>query len=240
MQELERIASGVWGYQHVVSLPLAMTLPARATVLRLSTGELVVYSPLPIDDEMARELDALGDVRYLVAPSLFHWMFLSDAKRRYPKARTFGPERLDRKLGARSDLDLELLPIDGALPGTKGEVHVSLVAGVPSLREHVLLHESSRTLVVADLMFNLRVCDSLLMRSFLRITGSWDKPAQSVEWRLLTRDRLAAANATERILGLDYERVVVAHGDVMEDDARELARRALRWMTEAAPASSRV
>lgn len=38
--------------------------------MRLSGGGLVVCSPLAIDDATATEIDALGERRFFVAPSL--------------------------------------------------------------------------------------------------------------------------------------------------------------------------
>jgi hypothetical protein len=42
----------------------------RPAIMRLSGGGLVVCSPLAIDDATATEIDALGERRFFVAPSL--------------------------------------------------------------------------------------------------------------------------------------------------------------------------
>ena len=57
-----------------------------------------------------------------------------------------------------------------------------------------------------------------------------DKTAQSRLWRLLVKDRAAAAQSVSTVLGWDFERVVVAHGDVIHDGARQRASDALSWM----------
>jgi glyoxylase-like metal-dependent hydrolase (beta-lactamase superfamily II) len=46
----------------------------------------------------------------------------------------------------------------------------------------------------------------------------------------LIRDRGAARASLERILGWDFDRVVVAHGDVLEHGGREALRQGYRWL----------
>jgi hypothetical protein len=228
---LKRIADDVWAHEKDIAMPGGMRLPCRATIMRLPDGRLVVHSPLAIDDATAKELDAIGDVRFLVAPNCVHWMFLKAAKERYPKARVFGSPGLAKKLGSFA---FEPLPESGHIDGMNG-IRIERVQGVPSMEEHAFLHEPSRSLLVTDLMFNVHECGSFGMRLFLRLVGAWKKTMQSRTWWLLVKDRAAAAASASTLLTWDFERVIVAHGDVVEDDARERARRALAWMTSGAP-----
>ena len=107
---LARIAEDIWAHVNDIRLPGGMLLPCRATIVRLSSGALLVHSPLAIDDATAEEIAAIGDVSFLVAPSCVHWMYLEAAKKRYPKARVFGPPGLEKKL---SSVPFEPLPARG-------------------------------------------------------------------------------------------------------------------------------
>jgi hypothetical protein len=228
---LQRIAEDVWAHDNDIRMPGGLRLPCRATIMRLSDGGLVLHSPLAIDDATAREIDALGDVRFIVAPNCYHWMSLKAAKERYAKARVLGSAGLAKKLGAFA---FEPLPESGAIDGMNG-VRVERIKGAPSMDEHVFLHEPSRSLLVTDLMFNVHQCRSFGMRLVFRLTGTWKKTTQSRMWRFFVKDREAAARSASVVLSWDFDRVVVAHGDVVEDDARERARQALSWMTNGAP-----
>ncbi len=228
---LKPIAADVWGHEKDIGLPLGLTMPGRATIMRLADGGLVIYSPLAVDDATAKEIDALGEVRFLVAPNSLHWMFVKAAKERWTKARVLASPVLAKKLGS---FPFEELPESGRISGMDG-VRVERIQGAPTIQEHVLLHESSRSLVVGDLMFNIHECRSFWMRLVLRIGGTWKKTGQSIEWRRLVKERATAARSALDVLEWDFERVVVAHGDVIEDGARERARRALAWMTSGAP-----
>lgn len=229
---LQRIAEDIWSQETNLRIAAGVRMPCRATIMRLSDGGLVVCSPLAIDEDTAKEIDALGEVRFLVSPSLGHWMFLMAAAARYPKARVLGPPGLEKKVG---DLAFERLPEHGRIDGMRDEIRIERIEGAPAMQEHVFLHERSRSLVVTDLMFNVHRCDSFVMRLALRCMGAWKKTAQSRAWRFLVKDRAAAARSASSILSWDFERIVVAHGDVVDCDPHERSRQALAWMTSAAP-----
>jgi len=228
---LKQIAADIWAHEKDVELPVGLNMPGRATIMRLGDGGLLIYSPLSVDDATAQQIDALGDVRFLVAPNSLHWMFLKAAKERWAGARVLASPVLASKLGS---FQFEHLPETGRIAGMDG-IRIERIQGAPRIQEHVLLHEPSRSLVVGDLVFNVQECRSFWMRLVLRLGGTWKKVGQSIEWRRLIKDRAAAARSASDILGWDFERVVVAHGDVVEDHARERTRRALAWMTSGAP-----
>jgi hypothetical protein len=229
---LHAIAADVWTHDIDLRLAGGVTMPSRATLLRLGDGGLLIHSPLPIDDATAREIDALGPVRLLVAPSCFHWMFIADAKARYPAARVLGAPGVEKKLRG---VPFEPLPAAGWLPGAENEVRLERVEGAPRIAEHAFFHAGSRSLVVTDLFFNIHSCASLFMRLYLRLGRAYGRAGQSFLWRLAVRNRAAAARSAAALLDWDFERVVMAHGEVLGERAHDHARQALAWMTGGAP-----
>ena len=227
---IRRIAEDLYSFEKPLRLPGGMKLPSRTTIVRAREGGLVVHSPLAFDDEAAEEIEALGDVRWLVAPSCVHYLFLRAAKERWPDAAVVGAAGLENKLGG---LAFERLPPEGRIFG--GALEVLEIAGAPSMNEHVFFHEASRSLIVTDFFFNVTECEGFLMKLFLRCVGAYGKTAQSRFWRLLVRDRAAAAASAREMLAWKFDRAVVAHGDVVEDRAHERAERALEWMLSGAP-----
>lgn len=228
---LREVAPGVWSQDADFRLPGGVPMPARATFLRVDDGGLLVHSPLGIDDETARHIAALGEVRYIVAPNCMHWLFVKAARDCYPGARVLGAPGLEKKLRG---VPFEPLPESGRIPGAVG-VRVQRVQGAPIMSEHVFFHENSRSLIVTDLIFNIHATRSLVMKMYLRLGGAYRRTAQSRVWRFLVRDRASAAGAARILLGWDFARVVVAHGEVVVDGARERAVEALRWMTAGLP-----
>lgn len=227
---IRQVADDLWAFEKNLRLPGGMLLPSRTAIVRAGDGGLVLHSPLDIDDEAAKRIDELGEVRWIVAPSCVHYLYVRAAKERWPDASVVGAPGLEKKM---KDVPFEPLPRTGQL--FSGALDVTLIEGTPGMNEHVFLHTKSRSLIVTDLVFNVHRTDSFMMQFFLRIVGAWKRTAQSRMWRFLVKDRAAAAESARRALEWSFDRVVVAHGDVVEGDARARLEHALQWMLSGAP-----
>ena len=73
-QMLTAIDENVWEAEHPLSLA-GVQLGHRMTVIRLADNELLLHSPVPLSDDLERELQELGEVRYVVAPQSFSRSF---------------------------------------------------------------------------------------------------------------------------------------------------------------------
>lgn len=208
---LTPIADDLWGveYDHFMG-PLHFR--TRMTVVRLADG-LWLHSPVPIDDDLAQALEALGPVRWLVAPNGFHHSYLSDAARRWPDARVFVSPALR---GKRPDL-AEAADLAGPLPTEWGALQGLLVQGTPKFGEVVWLHRPSGSLIVTDLVTHVQQARTWLSRLFFRLEGIYGKPAHSPLWKWMTKDQAAFGQSLAQILAWPIARVVVAHGPVIED-----------------------
>ena len=227
---LRAISTDLWAIEDVLRLPGGLRLPSRTTILRISGDRLVVHSPLAIDDATARAIEALGEVSVIVAPSCLHHLQAASTAARWPTAKVLGAPSLGKKLAG---LPFDPLPSSSSLLG--GELVVRRIDGVPRLDEHVFFHRASRTLVVTDLVFNVHECPGFGMPILLRLVGAWKKLAQSRIWRMSTKDRAAAASSLAEVLAWDFDRLVMAHGDVIESGAREPLAEALHWLRAGAP-----
>jgi Domain of unknown function (DUF4336) len=76
---------------------LGFHYPTRMAVIRLSDGNLFIWSPIQLTDSLRAEVDAVGRVRHIVAPNSLHHLFLPEWKRAYPGARLYAPPGLRKK-----------------------------------------------------------------------------------------------------------------------------------------------
>ena len=98
------------------------------------------------------------------------------------------------------------------------------------MNEHALFHRRSRTLVVADLFFSFPQETSGWPRFFVRHVMRLPRLfGISALYRLLViRDKEAFARSMRALLALDFERLVVAHWQTIETDAKRTVEQALR------------
>jgi hypothetical protein len=203
---------------------------ARMTAIRLADRSLLLHSPLALDAALRRELDALGPVRFAVAPNRFHHLYAGDVARAYPDSRLWVAPGVERK---RPDLAIAGLLGDEAPAGWEGQVDQLLFRGRPFENEVVFRHRASRTLLLCDLAFHFGARAAPLTRLLMRALGSYGRFGPSRLDRFLIRDRPAARQSLERILAWDFDRVVVAHGDVLETGGREALRAGYGWLLAA-------
>jgi len=214
MTALRELTDGVWDLGDVITLPGGVKLPCRTTVLKDRDGGLVVYGPLELSDEQAAAIDALGEVRTLVGPSLFHHLYLRQAKERWPEARLLGAPGLDAK---RPNLSFDGMLESGELaPGIRAQV----VGGMPKLNETVLVHEPSATLACADLCFRIQEAKGFPKLVFKLMGDYGDTLLCSRLWRWSIKDRAAYRASLEALLAEDFDAVVMAHGDPVMDGAK--------------------
>ena len=225
--ELVQIADGVHALETTLRVAPGFYLPVRCTVLRMRSGGLMLVSPLAMDDALAAQVEALGAVEHIVAPNNLHHLFLDDAVLRWPAARVYLAPGLPAKLSKQG----RHVPAHSVLPeGLPEEVAGVLLAGTPFLGETLLFHAPSETLVVTDFVFNVLAPKGLFTGLILRLVRAHRAFAQSAEVRVLMRDKPAAARSALRVLGLPFTRVVMAHGEVVDVDARARLTAALAKM----------
>ncbi|HYZ21942.1 MAG TPA: DUF4336 domain-containing protein [Rhodopila sp.] len=230
------VAPGVDVVDSVMPGVLGAVLPVRMTVLRLPNGELLLHSPTPFTFALKDALEAIGPIRHLVAPSISHWMFLRDWQRACPEAITWAVPVLRRRRQVRqSGLPLDRDLIDGTPSAWGGAVSVVTVPGGLGFQEAALFHHPSGTLVLTDLVLNLEEPKvPPVARPVVRMFGSLapeGRPPPYLRGIVRLRRRDAAAAAL-RILALQPERVVFAHGQWFERDGSARLRQAWRWLLE--------
>jgi hypothetical protein len=225
MAVLEQLDDNIWVATGTLRMPL-VKLGARMTVVRLSDGGVWVCSPIRLDDALRLAVDAIGPVRAIVAPNRFHHLFLRPWFEAYPEAERWGAPGLAEK---RSDLTFSSVLGDEAPPLWRDDIEQHHVGGMPKLDEVVFHHRASRTLVVTDLAFHIRGAVGV-DRLFWKLNGCHNRLAPSRMLRFLIRERHELRLSVDRILQWDFDRVVVAHGEVLPAGGRDALRAGFAWL----------
>jgi uncharacterized protein DUF4336 len=182
---------------------------SRMTVIRLKDRSTLVHSPVPIEPDLRSEVENLGQVAALIAPNLFHHQFLSEWRSAFPEAKAFCPPGLAAK---RSDFKFDGVLEDVSPAEWRGQVDQLVIKGIPDYGEVLFFHRSSRTLVVSDLVFNYSPVQAA------SDPGGADGLGPHSRIRSAISDSNALHESIEKVLRWPFERVVVAHGQIVQSD----------------------
>lgn len=208
---------------------LGFSYPTRLVVIRLSDGDLFVWSPTALEPELKAAIDALGPVRHLVSPTALHNLFLAEWQAAYPQARLYAPPGLRAR---RPDLAFDGDLHDGPGHVWSDEIDQVHFAGNRIAVEVVFFHRASRTAIFTDLIqqldpARLRGWRALVARLDL-MTG--DAPQTPRKFRLAFTDRKAARAALSRIEAWPARRVLMAHAPPVLDDGQAFLARTFAWL----------
>jgi len=206
-----------------------LELGARMTVVRLADGGLFIHSPIALSPALKQEIDALGPVRFIVSPFRFHYAHLPEFAVAYPEARIYAPPHFKKKLpGVRFHGVLGDVPE----PGWAQDLDQAAFRGNALDDEVDFLHRPSRTLILTDLCFCLPARGSWLARRIAGFLGVLETFGPTLTFRLFTRDRRAARASVERILAWDFDRIIIAHGTIIESGGHAAFRKAFAWLLD--------
>ena len=214
----------------VVETPLrfyGVEVGARMTVCRLSKGDLWLHSPVRLTEELREDLDRLGPVRFVVAPNKLHHLFVGDYPSAYPEARVYVSPGLPEK---KPDLPFHGVLGDAPEPGWSEDLDQTVFRGERQLEEVAFFHRASRTLILADLVQSGHPGSPWPTRLATRLNGTYDRPGPPAPVRLGFRDKAAARASLEGVLSWDFERIVMAHGRIIETGGKAALRKAYSFL----------
>jgi hypothetical protein len=226
VKPLRPLAPDIWVAERPQSF-YGLPVGTRMTVIRLSGGRLLLHSPVSLDPGLRQQLDSIGSVRYAVAPNRVHHLYAGEVAKFYPGARLWIAPGLERK---RPDLEFVAVLDDEAPEEWRGEVDQTFFRGRPFENEITFFHRASRTLMLCDVAFNFGPSTPAVTKLLMKLMRSHGRFGPSTLDSWLIRDRELARRSVERILGWDFDRVVVAHGDVLESGGRQALRKGYAWL----------
>lgn len=217
---MEQLAGNLWVFRYDLGL-MGLPIGRTVVVLRLASKGLVIHSTGPFTVSDTAAIRDLGDPLWLVEATRFHNTFAREGSFAFPGTPYLVPS------GFTAGDAVSTQPLLPTPPEWAGEIEVLCLGGMPAVNEHVMLHRPSRTLIVADLVFNWRAERG--WRSWLRgqLTGVRGGPGMSRLYRRMIRDRVAFAASAREMMEWDFDRVIPAHGEIIVEGGKEQLRGAL-------------
>lgn len=219
----------------------------------------MAFSPVALTEATkAKVADIGGRVDYIVALDFEHHIFITEWAKQYPGAKLIGPEGLPEKRSKQKDPKIGSEDFNTIF--TRENKH-SLSIGEDfdadftyeyvdghANKEIVFLYKPDRALIEADLLFTLpaneqyskvpveqRQSSGLAERLFTKLQSAegdnrWTK---RFNWYVLAKDKTSYNKSLKVIGGWDFNILIPCHGDVVEENARELFGKVFNWHIEA-------
>lgn len=227
---LKQIGSDIWTMNGPNIVFAGASMHTRMTIVRLQDKTLWVHSPIEYTPEARQAIAELeGTVVALVAPNKFHHLFVQQWKEVHPAARVFAESTLKAKISYLEDAD----EITNIAPDLYSQCIDQIVVGGNRLfQEAVFFHRTSKTLILTDLMINLRPEGiKFLPRLFLRFEGAlFPNGGIPRLYRLFTRDKAEARKALAVIRSWAPERLTFCHGEPFTESADRIIQSEFRWL----------
>ncbi len=231
--ELSQIDEGIWTVVGKIHMPL-LDLPRRMTVVRLSNSRLVVFSAIALHEAEMAALEEYGRPAFLIVPSDKHRLDAKIWKDRYPAMQVVAPE------GSRSKIE-NVVPVDTTAPRFDDpNVEFLTVAGMGE-REAALVvrRPQGTTLVLNDVVGNIREASGFA-GWLLHVTGFAGKQPQipKVVKMAMIEDTSALRAHLLRWAEIgSLRRILVSHGEAIEDNPRQVLRALADSLPQRATAS---
>ena len=218
-QLIEYIKDQIWILEYPIRFA-GLNLFGRMTIVKLDSGDLLIHDPCEISDLVRGEIDAIGEVKYIVAPGSYHHLFVTDFQQKYPNAETFLCPGLERK---RPDIKFEW--ILGNKPDHRwaNVFDQVIIQGTKYMWEVAFFHKTSKTLILVDLLENIgddfKHPTNLLLRFWWKVVyRMWNNPKAAPEYQMGWGKKGIVKEGLNKILSWNAERVILAHGELVESD----------------------
>jgi hypothetical protein len=233
---IQKIGDEIWIADGPTVSFYGFPYPTRMTVVRLAGGDLWVWSPVGLSNELSSEVESLGAVRHLVSPNKIHHLFLGEWAARWPEAELYASPGLAKK---RPDLRFAAELDDHPPAEWGGQIDQVVFRGSLFMDEAVFFHRASSTCLVCDLVqrhdpTHQKGWKGWLMRLDGLVGASGSTPR---DWRASFVRRARARRALETALAWNPDKLVIAHGEWAPSNGADALRRALSWLDPATVSS---
>lgn len=192
----------------------------RMTVMTLRSGEVVIHNAIRLHEKDYQTLERLGPIAYIVVPNTFHSSEAHFYKTRFPSAKLLVSPGALTSMKKRTVVD-GVLPSDWP-PGLKSEIECIEFSGTRILNEVLFFQKDSRTLVVTDLVFNMRIETKGAEKLLFKLNKIDHRFGPSRIFRLVfVNDKKAVEQSLRKVLAWDFDRVIMNHGEILETGGRE-------------------
>ncbi len=219
-QSFQQVAPGLWQLEGSLPFPLKRNM----TVVKLSSGGLLIYSAVALTDAGFAELERLGKPEIIVVPQPFHVMDLAFYKQKYPQLKVLGPKQGEEFNGVRVEADVVAVLKDA-------NVTASLAPGLKNPEVHLKIQvPGGYALCVCDIFAGencyAQGIGASIFKWMLGTSNDGFGIAKIVKWRQIADKAAVKTWALGLADDTKLKMVLVCHGEPFTGDAAAALREA--------------
>jgi len=211
------IGENIWVADYPFKL-IGVNFGNKMTIIKYDDDKLMLHSPIPISPTLIKQLDALGQVKLLMAPNLMHNLFINEWKHHYRDAMLIAPKHIKKV-----DFDISLEEItrtEKSEFNIPSDLRLQFIAGTKGLHEYAVIHIPSATLILTDLAFNIHNVKGIWSNIFFKLYGAHGKFGPTHLMKFIIKDKVAFSQSIKTILNYDFDKVIVSHGELITRDGK--------------------
>lgn len=231
VSDLYPFGDNIWTAEGPLVRDMRMWFTTRMTVVKLTNGCMWLESPIPVSTDTLKSITDMGPVRYLVANTPRHVWRLDAANKLFPDAQLWVP-RPTRVTLEQGDLDYTGILTDTPPPDWTDDFEQLVLKGSSQLSEVLFFHKRSGTVIIGDLIANNRKVKGKPFTNFMfKLMGvSYPNGGVARDIRLSFTKRDLTRESLERLLSWDFDKLIIAHGDCIESNAKSYVEEKFRWL----------
>ncbi|MGT2783792.1 DUF4336 domain-containing protein [Streptococcus merionis] len=160
INELKQLDKNIWivdGTEIQMNFKVfKIPFTTRMTIVRLFNNKLWIHSPIAFNEELDDKIKELGEIAYIVAPNKYHYSYILDWYKHYPKAEIWLAKGVSDKLKVKEKEKFISLTAN-CQPIWSEEILFTPFKGSIVMEENVFFHKESSTLILTDLIENIEV-----------------------------------------------------------------------------------
>jgi hypothetical protein len=195
----------------------------RSTVVPTRDG-VIIINPIDFSPQQRTEIRSMGGVVAVVEANRFHSAYAAASRKWFPTAELWGAPGLPEKCPT---VTFNKILHQDQWPYSR-DLQTIFIRGAGKPSESVFFHPETKTMIVTDLVFNMRKTVGLLAPLTYRLLGINNRFTVAPFFAKMVEDQRLTREAFNEILRLDFDRLVMSHGEIVTKDARSLLAAALR------------
>ncbi len=231
MPELQEWAKNVWIVDGPNVRDFGVVFTTRMSVVRLSDGSLWVESPVSVPPDTLERVTALGPVRFLVAATPRHVWRLEAWHALFHQAQLWAPRTTPFTL-QKMRLPFTGILGDAAPQGWAVDLDQLAFKGNRLIEEVMFFHKEARTVIAGDLIQIHPIVKGRPVRNALTKLAGVASPHGGVglDIRLSFTNRALARHSLEKLISWDFDKLIIAHGPCVTENAKPFVEQAFRWL----------